>query len=193
MELVGFILLVANVVVLVGGGAFLRIYLPSYLSEKGKNLASKEDLQHLTRLVEGVRAEYAGELEQLKANLSSEGQVIERRRRVYEDVCASLRIFISGHDNSQTAKDAFHSAYAAAWLWASDSVLTPLNQFVGFQVQIANAPGSIEQVVLKSAYADVILAMREDVGFPSTGAAGSDYQFVQFGPGVGSTGTIPRL
>jgi len=183
VEIVGLVLSVANLVILVGGGLFLRSYLSPYLSEKGKNLASKEDLQHLTRLVEGVRAEYAGELEQLKASLSSEEQVIERRRRVYEDVCASLRIFISGHDNSQAAKDAFHSAYAAAWLWASDSVLTSLNRFVGFQVQRATAPGSIEQDMLKSAYADVVLAMRKDAGFASTRVAVSDYQFVQFGPG----------
>jgi hypothetical protein len=78
MELFSLILSVANLAGLVIGGLLLRSYLPSYLSEKGKNHASKEDLQHLTRLVESVRAQYAGELEQLKANLSSEGQVTDR-------------------------------------------------------------------------------------------------------------------
>lgn len=181
MELLGLVLSAVNLVILVACGLLLRSYLPSYLSEKGKNLASKQDLRQLTQLVESVRAEYGGELEQLKANLLSEGQVVERRRRVYEDVCTSLRVFISGHDQSQTARDGFHSAYAAAWLWASDSVLAGLNRFVELQVQVAAAPGSVEQATLKSAYADVVLAMREDVGFPSTKVVALDYQFVQFG------------
>ena len=177
----GLVVSVANLIVLVVSGLLLRSYLPSYLSEKGKNLASKEDLQHLTRLVEGVRAEYAGELEHLRADLSSEGQVVERRRRVYEDVCTSLRVFVSGHGDSSVAKDAFLTAYAAAWLWASDSVLASLNRFLDLQVQVATTPGSVEQVVLQSAYANVVLAMREDVGFKSTDVAASDYKFVQFG------------
>jgi len=180
MELVSLFMSVANLVVLVVGGLLLRSYLPSYLAAKGKNLASKEDLEHLTRLVEGVRSEYSGALEMLKANLSSEGQVTERRRRVYEDVCSSLRIFISGHDDSQAAKNAFHSSYAAAWLWASELVLERLNRFVELQVKIASAPGSVDQTVLKSAYAEIVLAMRKDVGFPSTEIMASDYQFVKF-------------
>ena len=180
MELVSLIMSIANLVVLIGCGLLLRSYLPSYLVEKGKNLASKEDLEHLTRLVEGVRSEYSGELERLKAALSSEGQVIERRRRIYEDICSSLRIFISGHDNSQAAKDAFYSSYAAAWLWASELVLERLNRFVEMQVEVGKVPGSVGQPALKSAYADIVLAMRQDVGFPSTQIVASDYQFVKF-------------
>jgi len=161
-------------------GALLRGFLPAYFTEKGKNLASKEDVTHLTDLVEKVKALHTSEIEHLKANLLAEAQVIERRRHVYEEVCAALRIFITGHGNSAEAKDHFHASYSVAWLWASDSVLEALNIFVKRQIQFAADPSSIDQNSLKEAYAAIILAMRRDVGFVGTNVDGTNYQFVQF-------------
>lgn len=180
MELLTFVISVASLVAVVAGGLFLRSYLPSYFTEKGKNLASKEDIAQITRLVESVKAQYVAEVEKVKATLVSEGQVVERRRRVYEEVCGSLRVFIAGHISSQEAKERFHSAYAAAWIWASDPVLISLNRFLELQVQIATSPGSVEQSVLKCAYTEVLVAMRRDVGFSSSSISSNDYKFVQF-------------
>ena len=44
-------------------------FLPSYLTQKGKNLASKEDLEKLTEQVEGVKAQYSADLERLRFEL----------------------------------------------------------------------------------------------------------------------------
>jgi len=44
---------------------FARWYLPSYLTEKAKNLATKEDIAKITREVEQVKHEYARRLESL--------------------------------------------------------------------------------------------------------------------------------
>lgn len=44
---------------------FARFYLPSYMSEKGKNLATKEDIRKITDEVEGVKFDYAQRLEEL--------------------------------------------------------------------------------------------------------------------------------
>ncbi|EPC03355.1 hypothetical protein L861_17590 [Litchfieldella anticariensis FP35 = DSM 16096] len=53
------------------GSLFLfRKYLFSYSSEKGKNLATKEDVEEITRKVEGVKVEYVAEIERLKVDLS---------------------------------------------------------------------------------------------------------------------------
>lgn len=52
-------------------GLFVRSHLSAYLTEKGKNLASKEDLAHLTELVERVKAAHSAEMERLKAELQS--------------------------------------------------------------------------------------------------------------------------
>lgn len=60
--------LLLDVVILVaiaGLAALVKWYLPSYLTEKGKNLATKEDLAAITREVESVRHEYAVRLENL--------------------------------------------------------------------------------------------------------------------------------
>ena len=156
-------------------------YLPSYFAEKGKNLASKEDLAQLTDLVEKVKASHVAELERVKAALFSEGQITERRRRVYEDVCAALKIFIAGHSQTPQAKERFHEAYAAAWLWASDDVLDALNHLVKLLIRHGASQGFAEQNEQKEAYTTVILAMRKDVGFSGTGVQARDYQFVQFG------------
>ena len=41
------------------GVILLKYYIPSYLAEKGKNLATKEDVEAITRKVESVRHEYS--------------------------------------------------------------------------------------------------------------------------------------
>lgn len=47
-----------------------RKYLFSYSSEKGKNLATKEDIAEITQKVEEVKSTYIEELERLKVELS---------------------------------------------------------------------------------------------------------------------------
>lgn len=47
------------------------VYTRSYLGEKGKNRATKEDIDDLTRKVEEVRSEYAHGLAELSASLSA--------------------------------------------------------------------------------------------------------------------------
>lgn len=180
MEVLAIVASVASLAAVIVGGLLLRGFLPSYVSEKGKNAASKEDLAHLTDLVERVKTQHGAELERLKADLLTESQVEERRRQIYEQVCAALRIFIQGHGTTADAKDRFYSSYAAAWLWASDPVLSALNQFIKLQVQHAGNPGSVDQQTLKSAYTEVVLAMRKDAGFSATTITTTDYQFVYF-------------
>jgi hypothetical protein len=48
----------------------IRSFLPAYLGEKGKNLATKEDIAEITNKVEAVRLQYSGELERLRDQLS---------------------------------------------------------------------------------------------------------------------------
>jgi len=44
-------------------------YLSSYITEKGKNLATKEDIQEITTKVEAVRSQFAAQLEIQKSEL----------------------------------------------------------------------------------------------------------------------------
>jgi len=150
-------------------GFLVKAYLPSYVREKGKNLATKEDIAEITRLVERVRAE-----------ISNESVLIEKRREVYERISDSLRIFIAGHTASVNEKEHFHSAYAACWLWAPDHVLENLNKFIRMQQDVAVNPSKYTQDDLKYLYGEIILGMRRDVGFPVTTLQEKSYTFVRF-------------
>lgn len=55
--------------------ALLSRYVPAYLGEKGKNLATKEDIADITRKVEAVKAEYATELEAARDALRRQSAV----------------------------------------------------------------------------------------------------------------------
>ena len=54
-----------------GGGIIyflIKSYIPSYLSEKAKNLATKEDISGITDQVEAVKTGYAKILEEVRSD-----------------------------------------------------------------------------------------------------------------------------
>jgi hypothetical protein len=155
-------------------------YLTSYFNEKGKNLASKEDIHEITDKVEGIKSQYLVDLERVKSLLQSESTFLQKRRQVYEDIAGALRIFISGHTAGQQEQDKFLQAYATAWLWAPDTVLNSLNEFLKKQVIFSQQPTAFPQSDLKKLYAACILEMRKDAGFPGSLVPTDDYQFLKF-------------
>lgn len=57
------------ILLLLAAGALIllwRSYFPAYASEKGKNLATKEDIAAITQEVENVKSLYASQLKQLE-------------------------------------------------------------------------------------------------------------------------------
>ncbi|WP_125939521.1 hypothetical protein [Pseudoalteromonas espejiana] len=75
-------------VLLAIGCIFLfRKYLFSYTTEKGKNLATKEDIEEITRKVEEVKSGYVAEIERLKVDLS----VLSRKHNILLD--EKVRVF----------------------------------------------------------------------------------------------------
>jgi hypothetical protein len=59
-------------IIIVGLILFFMIknFLPSYLNEKGKNLATKEDVDEITKRVEKIKSEFVKDIEHIKADLS---------------------------------------------------------------------------------------------------------------------------
>lgn len=49
---------------------FGRNWIGSYISEKGKNLATREDIEDITRKIESVKTEYTNQTELLKSHLT---------------------------------------------------------------------------------------------------------------------------
>ncbi len=76
LMLIANILLVLAVVVIAG---FKRFYFPEYLKEKGKNLATKEDIGEITKEVESIKHGYSAELESLRAAIGSQLYVHQTR------------------------------------------------------------------------------------------------------------------
>lgn len=60
-----FLVLIGVVVI----GLLVRSFLPSYAKQKGKNLATKEDISEITSKVEEVRSQHTAQLERLKIDL----------------------------------------------------------------------------------------------------------------------------
>lgn len=84
-----YILIGLQVVILLGIGSLylFKKYLFSYSSEKGKNLATKEDIGDITRKVEEVKTGYVTELERLKVDLS----LLSRKNNILLD--EKIRVF----------------------------------------------------------------------------------------------------
>lgn len=55
-----------------GIGLFSKQFFPSYMKEKGKNVATKEDIEEITRLTENVKTEFQMQLESHKRNFEFE-------------------------------------------------------------------------------------------------------------------------
>lgn len=64
----------------------LKSFLPSYFSEKGKNLATKEDIESITDKVESVKTDYAKVLEELRSNNQLKLAEIEREKNIKKEV-----------------------------------------------------------------------------------------------------------
>jgi hypothetical protein len=72
-----------------GGGIFylfVKTYIPSYLAEKAKNLATKEDVASITDKVESVKSGYAHILEEIRSNHQLKFAAIEREKSIKKEV-----------------------------------------------------------------------------------------------------------
>ncbi|RYH42351.1 MAG: hypothetical protein EON54_17835, partial [Alcaligenaceae bacterium] len=63
----------------------LRFYLPGYLGEKGKNLATKEDVGEITKRVEEVKNQYGMLVEQFKAKNQMRMAALDKRLQAHQD------------------------------------------------------------------------------------------------------------
>jgi len=75
-------------------GLFLKNYLPNYIGEKGKNLATKEDIAEITRKSEEVQDEFRREYEKFNIDLNFKydfyyKQLTELYTQLYAIICQS--------------------------------------------------------------------------------------------------------
>lgn len=74
---------------LLGAGVvyfLIKSFIPSYFSEKGKNLATKEDITVITDKVESVKTDYAKVIEEVRSNNQLKLAEIEREKNIRKEV-----------------------------------------------------------------------------------------------------------
>ncbi|MCF8054648.1 MAG: hypothetical protein K9K75_05465 [Deltaproteobacteria bacterium] len=83
------IIVLQILIMLLGTGSIIlfRKFLFSYTTEKGKNLATKEDVEEITNKVEEVKSSYVAEIERLKVELS----ILYRKHNILFD--EKIRVF----------------------------------------------------------------------------------------------------
>jgi hypothetical protein len=120
MNLVGSFSLgaLATVVVLL----LVRHYFPAYLSEKGKNLATKEDIASITREVERVRHEYSALLEELKARHQLRTASLDRRLQAHQEAFTQWRALLTRSNESGNAVIACQSWWENNCLYLEPTV-----------------------------------------------------------------------
>ena len=102
MDFVGTFGLAAFVAAVVGL-LLMKHYLPGYLSEKGKNLATKEDIAAITDKVESVHHQYNALLEELKARHQLRTASLDRRLQAHQEAFTHWRALIAGPNESGEA------------------------------------------------------------------------------------------
>lgn len=87
----GFEAVIAGVVVFI----LIKYFLPGYLSEKGKNIATKEDIEKITDEIERVKSQYALLLEAVKTKNQLRLAAIDRRMEVHQEAFTLWREIFS--------------------------------------------------------------------------------------------------
>lgn len=83
MEFVDYLIQILTAVVILGVGVILRNLFPAYLKEKGKNLATKEDIEEITQRIEGVKHSNAKSLEEFKGDIWFQQQKISWKKEEF--------------------------------------------------------------------------------------------------------------
>lgn len=154
-------------------------YFPSYLKEKGKNLATKEDISDITSQIERVKVEYLKEAEEFKLSLSKElellkishtslqankvqyfSELIDHLNNIHNDFKKlrkpSNKAKLKGYQKKTT------ELFAKLFLFASDDTIKKW-------VVIRSAPKTEQvQKSLFLLFADFILSLRKDIGYNDT-------------------------
>ncbi|SUB66871.1 hypothetical protein [Photobacterium damselae] len=156
---------------------FFKLYFSSYMKEKAKNLAQKEDIEGITDKIEGIKKLYNSELEELRKDINLRIDAEGKKRAVYRDFIRSLDVFICGRQN-EDKKKVFLDCYSELWLWAPDEVIVSVNRFIDIQISLA-AGQHIDQIEIKESYSECIFVLRKDCNV-DTILEQNQYKYVVF-------------
>ena len=99
-------------------------------------------------------------LENERANLTREYELLVRRRDIYTNLMIAMRVFVNSGTSASTQEKAdFLKTYDLAALWASEDVVIQMSKFMDSLIK--DSPS-------KEEFLACITEMRKDCGFPNT-------------------------
>ena len=186
--------IVLNIAILLSIGIvalLMRKYLPTYLTEKAKNLATKEDIAGITKEVESVRIQYAKELEKFRGQLQRELELmkisqadlqlhkteqfvkfIEYFNNFFADKKKQQAIQKSQNEKAKFNKNMLDLG-VKLFFFASDSTVKKYIEWRFCAIKPQN--GSAEPMKLMRIYGDLILEIRKDLGYRDTKCDHNDF------------------
>ena len=153
MEWVQVVIGILEIVAIIILGLFLKNYFPSYMDEKGKNLATKEDLAEITRKTEVVQQEFRENFERFSSDIRFKydfyyRQYTELYCKLYAIVIQSeyVRRFMKLQTGKETSFDEapfleisptrritntlkFENGAASKVSTETEEIITPISQF----------------------------------------------------------------
>lgn len=110
----GYEAIVAGIIVFL----LMKFFLPGYLTEKGKNLATSEDIAKITKKIEAVKADYSVLLEELKSKHQLRIAAIDKRLEIHQEAFTLWRELIA-----KTHTEEIGSAVIKCQTWWEKSCL----------------------------------------------------------------------
>jgi hypothetical protein len=151
MDLFVYLLLSA---ITAGAGACLG----SYLREKGKNAATKEDLDRLTRIAEEIKADLSGELWLRQTRWDLRRDLYVRLLEGLSDVRSAVRRLTTSVELSAQAKESGDSARTAHY---AGEIQKRLEEYVEASHQVRRAH-SVAEMFLSRAATEVLDKLEAD-------------------------------
>jgi hypothetical protein len=141
----------------------VRRYLPAYISEKGKNLATKEDIAAITRQVETVRHEYSALLEELRGRHQLRTASLDLRLRAHQEAFTYWR----GLLGASTPEDAGKAVMACQSWWERNCLYLEPKVRQAFVEAYSNAHMRAEFLRARSDSKYIIEAWAKVTAFPN--------------------------
>jgi hypothetical protein len=113
----------------------------------------------------------------LARRAARETELLAEKRKVYQALSESLRLFVGEADRTPSEEQAFLRAYHGLWLWASDSVIRKANVLVEL-LRRHQARGNVDQAELRTAYGNLVVTMRSELGFEETLVTADEFEFI---------------
>ncbi|MFZ0962921.1 MAG: hypothetical protein WAO35_18805 [Terriglobia bacterium] len=133
--------------ILIIGGLLLRFYLRGYFKEKGKNLATKEDIKEITEKVEAVKAEYAKQRELDKDAINLMDKQRDLSSQVVDLINHYKELPPAGEKQNENQLRDFEQEYYKLIPWIPTEILRALNSLFSSSVPAAAKPDTKDLIV----------------------------------------------